>query len=155
MSFTYGEDPAVSEIDAVRFLVGDTREDEAFLSDEEIYWLLNLWGDKGSMYYSASMAAEAIAAKFAREVTVNSDSQTLNASELQQKYMELAVRLRSQHEQLLASGNVDVGGILAGEQRDLTVVPMAFGTGMHDSPEAGTQDYGDNQKPDFYPEYGF
>ena len=153
--FSYSGDPSSSALDAVRFLVGDTNEDEAFLSDEEIEFLDLTWTNKNSVYYTASMAAEAIAARFAREITVSSDSQTLSASELQQKYIELARRLMGLHERLLTGGTVDVGGILAGEQPDPTVMPPAFGTRMHDSIEAGRQDFGDWYPPVLFPEeYG-
>lgn len=152
MTFTYGADPTASTIDAVRFLVGDTDSDEVFLSDEEIRWLQSQWDGKGSVYYTASMAAEAIAAKFAREVTTSSDSQSVSTSELQQKFTDLAVRLRAQHQSLLSGGSVDVGGINAGEQPDPTILPLAFGTGMHDNYEAGNQDYGDQWAPIWLPE---
>lgn len=36
--FSYSADPSTSPGDAVRFLVGDTDEDEYFLEDEEISW---------------------------------------------------------------------------------------------------------------------
>lgn len=158
MTFGYTGNPAGSVTDAVRFLVGDTQEDEHFLEDEEIDWLDQIWSAKNSIYYTASMAAEAIAAKFAREVTTNSDSQTVSTSELQQKYLELAARLMRQHETLLSGGYVDVGGINAGEQPDHTVLPLAFGTGMHDDISGGQQDYGDGG-PRYYPwqwgDYGY
>lgn len=143
MSFTYSGDPGVTPGDAVRFLVGDIVEEDALLSDEEIAFLIELWKDKNSIYYAASMAAEAIAAKFAREVTVSSDSQSVSTSELQRKYLDLAARLLRQHETLLTGGYVDMGGVNAGEQPDPTVTSPAFGTGMHDSTEAGAQDLGD------------
>lgn len=152
MTFTYTNDPASSPVDAVRFLVGDMEPDEALLQDEEISWIITQWEDKNSIYYAASMAAEAIAAKFAREVTVSSDSQTVGTSELQQKYLELAVRLREQHKMLLTGGIPDVGGISSGEQPDPTVTSPAFGTGMHDYGEAGQQDMGD-RGPTYIPEY--
>ena len=152
MSFSYTANLAVSPCDQVRFLVGDTDPTEFFLHDEEIQWIVSQWEQKGSIYYAASMAAEAIAAKFAREVTTNSDSQTVSTSELQQKYMELAARLLRAHETLLTGGSVDVGGINSGEQPDPTVTSPAFGTGMHDFFEAGKQDNGDRQ-PMFFPDY--
>jgi hypothetical protein len=157
-TYTYAEDPANEPVDAVRFLVGDTQGDEWFLSDEEIRWIIDVWVSKNSVFYTASMAAEAIAAKFAREVSTNADGQTVNTSELQQKYLDLAARLRRQHETLLTGGFVDVGGINPGEQPDPTVTPPAFGTGMHDFSEAGQQDMGD-YGPRSYPwqwgDYGY
>lgn len=143
MAFTYEGRLLDSEKDQVRFLVGDTDPEEFFLHDDEITWLILQWESKGSIYYSAAMAAEAIAARFAREVTTNSDSQTVNTSELQQKYLDLAARLMRQHETLLTGGEVDMGGVNTGEQPDPTVTSPAFGTGMHDHIEAGNQDRGD------------
>jgi hypothetical protein len=142
-TFTYSGDPNNSTRDSIRFLVGDTSADEWFASDEEIEWTVMTWENKNSVYWTASMVAEAIAAKFAREVNTSSDSQTVNTSELMQKFLDLAARLRMQHQQLLSGDAIDVGGINAGEQPDPTVTSPAFGTGMHDDPEAGYQDYGD------------
>lgn len=142
-TFSYSGDPNYNTRDTIRFLVGDTDASEWFLSDQEIDWLVVTWENKGSAYWTASMAAEAIAAKFAREVNTSSDSQTVNTSELMQKYLDLAMRLRAQYRLLLSGDTVDVGGINAGEWLDPTVTPPAFGTGMMDDFEAGQQDYGD------------
>jgi hypothetical protein len=152
--WTYTADPATEPRDAVRFLTGDVDETEQQLQDEELDWLITLWGDR-SLYYVAAEACEAIAAKYAREIDINADSQSLGTNALQQKYLTQAERLRSQHEQLLVGGLVDAGGILVGEQPDPTVLPLAFGRGMHDNPEAGQQDYGGKDVPIWLPEiYG-
>lgn len=143
MSFNYSGDPSTSDVDAVRFLVGDTDETERQLEDEEIQFLVTTWRSKSSVYWTASMAANSIAAKYTREINVSSDSESLGASELQQKYLTLAETLRALHESLLSGGNVDAGGIDAGEQPDPTVTSPAFGTGMHDDLSVGRQDYGD------------
>lgn len=153
MTYTYQEAGfADSDISKVRFLVGDNQEDEHFLQDEEIQFLIDMWQHKGSVYFTASMAAEAIAARFSREVTTHSDSQSFNVSELQQKYLTLAEKLMVRHETLLTGGEVSMGGVLAGEQPDPTVTSPAFGTGMHDFWEVGHQDLGDGG-PIFYPEH--
>lgn len=156
-TFTYTYDPTNVPVDAVRFLTGDTNSNEWFLSNEEINWIISQWVNKNSVYYTASMAAEAIAAKLAREVTTSADSQTVGTSELQQKFVDLAARLLRQHYNLLTGGNVDVGGINSGEQPDQTITPASFGTGMHDFAEAGQQNYGDYTT--YYPwqwgDYGY
>jgi hypothetical protein len=154
MAFSY-DSSLVAPRDQIRFLVGDTESDEYFLEDEEIVFLMTTWDHKNSVYYTASMAAEAIAAKFAREISVSSDSQSLSTSELQQKYLDLAARLLRQHETLLTGGNVDMGGVLTGEQPDPTVTSPAFGTGMHDFVEAGNQDYGDRGPVWWPPDWGY
>jgi len=140
MAFTYTGNPAESDLQAIRFLLGDTDITEPLLQDEEILFLASQWALEHSVYYAAAICAETVAARFAREVTVNSDSQTVSTSELQQKYQNLAIQLRSMHEQSMAGGVVDVGGILINEFRDPTVKPLAFARGMHDDPEAGQQD---------------
>lgn len=143
MAFTYEDNLSLSHRDQVRFLTGDKVEDEYFLEDREIDWLYYMWRSKGTIYYVAAMAAESIAAKFAREVTTNSDSQTVSTSELQQKYLDLAARLLRMHETLLTGGEVVMGGVTTGEQPDPTVNPPSFGTAMHDIVDAGSQDFGD------------
>lgn len=143
MTFTYTGNPAESDLQAIRFLLGDTDETEPLLEDEEITYLAAQWAMSHSVYWAAAEAAEAVAARFAREVTVNSDSQTVSTSELQQKYQQLAQQLRLSHHQSMAGGYVDAGGMLAHEFRDPNVKRLAFGRGMHDDPDAGPQDLGD------------
>lgn len=128
--------------DGLRLLCGDTRASQALLQDEEYDFITGLWPDQTNNYLLASYCAEAIAGKFAREIDFSADSQSLSASALQQKYTDLAVRLRA----LAASsyvGEIWVGGLDFFEVGDPTVTPPSFGTGMHDSIEAGIQDYGD------------
>lgn len=144
MAFTYTGDPSASDRDAVRLLVGDTDPTEPLLTDGEIDWVIEVWKAKGHPYFYASVCAEIIAARFARETTISSDGQTVSMSELQEKYYRLANTLFSQYQQLLASGvGIHAGGMSAGEQRDGDVLPLAFGTQMHDNHRAGWQDYGD------------
>ena len=150
MTFTY-DNPVESRRDAMRFLVNDCDASLALLMDEEYDYLLNMWGEVDNDYLLAAYCAEAIAARFAREITISSDSQTLNASELQDKYLQLAVRLRA----LAVSahpGVIFAGGMEAGVGRFYGVIPPAFGTQMHDDPAVGQQDYGDQY--DIDPYYG-
>lgn len=140
MTFTYSGDPSSSDKDAIRFLLGDTDSEEELLSDEELIFLASQWTQNYSVYWAAAVAAESVAARFAREVTVNSDSQTVSTSELQQKYLTLAERMRSLHRQFMTGAGVDAGGMLRNEQRDPDVRPFAFGRAMHDNPYSGQQD---------------
>lgn len=144
MTFTFGNAPATSVIDAVRVLTGDTTDPGHLLEDETIDWMDDLWGHKGNVYFVASKAAESIASKMAREVSFSADGQTVALGELQQKFAELAMSLWGQAEELLAAGSeVFAGGMLRFQFIDPSVAPLAFGTRMHDNPEAGLQDYGD------------
>lgn len=143
MTFTYNGDPAENELATVRFLSGDTIEDEYFLEDEEINYLVAQWEDKGTLYYVAAIAAENIATKLTREIDLSSDGETAAIGQLRDRFMELAVNLRGQHQDALVGGSsLYAGGMDAYESPDATVAPLSFGTGMHDNPEAGQQDFG-------------
>lgn len=41
MSFSYSGDPSSSPLDALRFILGDTKSTMAILQDEEINWIVN------------------------------------------------------------------------------------------------------------------
>lgn len=62
MAWTYSGDPASSDRDTVRFLVGDTVTTDPLATDEEIAWAL---GINSNVYIAASMIAESLATKFA------------------------------------------------------------------------------------------
>jgi hypothetical protein len=140
VTFSYA-DPSSSRQDALRFLVGDTDPGQPLLQDEEFAYLVSLWGDK-SDYRVASYCAEAIAAKLAREVDVSADSQSLGTNSLQEKYLTLAARMRSLDESTFP-GEIFMGGVDPGEGVFPGTLPLNFGTGMHDNPAAGNQEYGD------------
>lgn len=144
MTFSYGNDPAGSTVDAVRLLIGDTENSTHLVEDESIEWMDDMWKHKGNVYFVASKTAELLVSKLAREVTFSADSQTVALSELQQKFTDLAMSLWAQGEELQAAGSeLFAGGMLRHQFLDPTVAPLAFGTRMHDNPEAGQQDYGD------------
>lgn len=143
MAFTYNG-PGVDDVSTVRFLVGDTNANEVLLEDAEITFLITEWDSKGSLYYTASKAAESIANKFTREVPITVDGQNLDLSVLRDRFMATAGSLMLQYEDALVGGSsLYAGGMDAHESPDVTVAPLAFGRGMHDSPEVGRQDYGD------------
>ncbi len=52
MTFTYSGDPSSSPADAVRFILADTVEETAALSDAEVAWLVSQWPDE----YGAAIA---------------------------------------------------------------------------------------------------
>ena len=147
MSFTY-DFPLDIRRDVIRFLTGDVDENQPLLQDEEHDYLISVWGEF-SDYRVAAYAAEAIAAKLAREVDVSSDGQSLGTNALQEKYIALSQRLRDQ-DQATFPGTVFMGGVDPGEGVYPGVLPLAFGTGMHDNPAAGNQDYGDYQDQNPY-----
>lgn len=95
MSWTYSGDPFSSELDSVRFLLGDTdTTDKLPISDEEVTWLLSENND--NVYFAAAAAAEQVAGQFAREVPYAADGVSYGGDELQNKYMSLAAQLREE-----------------------------------------------------------
>lgn len=59
MTFTYSGDPSTSQLDEVRFLVGDTDSSAVMLQDAEVTWLLST---ATSTTAAAAEAADACAA---------------------------------------------------------------------------------------------
>lgn len=138
MAWTYDGDPSASARDAVRFLAGDTDEDEPLVSDEEIAYLLT---QESNHYEAAALVCEALASKFARETSVSGDGFSESGGELHRQFTERANKLRMQ-----AGGRSKprpyVGGISHSERRtadtDPDLVPSSFRSDMHTYP--GTTD---------------
>lgn len=152
MTFSYSGNPADSDLDAVRFYCQDTSVDESFLTDEEITFLLDTWYDfTKSTIYVASVAAETIAGRFAREVSYSADGVSVSGEQLQQKYNDLAQSLRDLYKASGEAAGPDAGGILLGEEFDSTIRPLNFGIGFNDNHRSGQQAYGGsttNEYPD-------
>lgn len=92
MTWSYSGDPASSEKDAVRFLVGDTDTNDQLLSDEEIDYVIVESG--GSKYQSAHDAAYAIASKFSRMAQSKSVGDlSISYADRAKAYFELANEL--------------------------------------------------------------
>ena len=108
MTWTYSGDPAGSDRDKVRFLVFDTDINEQLLSDEEIAWLLS---EQSNIYMAAANAAEAIAAKFAKDVTRSALGLSASVGNRAAFYLELADKLRAQMSTTNKHGEVFAGGL--------------------------------------------
>lgn len=151
MTFTY-DAPGESDKDTVRFLIQDTNSSEALMTDEEIDYLVDTWKDRyGSLEYVASVAANTLAARYAREASYSADGVSINLAQQAQQFRDLAASLREQAKNALVGGLPDVGGVSPYEGLTPGVKQFSFGTGMHDDPEAGPQDYGSMDQP--YPYY--
>ena len=143
MSWTYSGDPAFSDKDTVRFYISDIDAELPLLQDEDIYFLLDRWMPVyKSTLLTAAVAAEIIAGKFARQVSVNADGVSVGISELQQKYNDLAESLRDQYK-MEQQGTPLLPGVLYDPVWDPTIKPTRFGVGFTDNYMVGRQDYGD------------
>jgi len=142
MAWTYSGDPADGGVDEIRFLIGDVDEDRQLLTDEGIaYVIARLEPVYGSPLMAAAACAEAIAGKFAREVSVSADGVSVAVDSLQQKYNELAASLRDQYKNEMGTAPI-ASGTLLDDAPDFSIKPLMFGIGFMDNYRAGSQDYG-------------
>lgn len=141
MTWSYSGDPSTSDLDAVRFHLQDVDTADQLMTDEELQFVLDQWdGVKGSPIWAASVCADRLAAKFAREVMVSADGVSVSIEALQEKYATLAAQLRSEHKEFYGSaGGPLFGGTIFDDFADPSIKPLSFGVGMHDNPEAGPQ----------------
>lgn len=66
MTWTYSGDPSNSPKDEIRYVVGDTKEDDPLLTDEEIVY--TLLKNQNSIPLAAARCCDAILATLAREI---------------------------------------------------------------------------------------
>lgn len=142
MTWSYSHDPATSDKDAVRFLVGDTDSSEQLISDEEIQFALK---EEPNVRRAAAFVARAIAAKFAREADRSVGDLRIAYSQRSRGFYDLADRLEAD-----ASRRTNVlrampyaGGISVADKEsvedDTDRVRPSFAKGMHDY--ISNQDY--------------
>lgn len=140
MSFNYSGDPSASDLDAVRYLMGDTVSTGHVAADEEILWCLSQESD---LWFAAAMACEAVSAKYASQPTSKMIGETqVTYGELSGKWNNQAATLRAQRR----SGAFDVfaGGIYSSqkeeEEQDTDREELAVTKGVHDNLEALSND---------------
>lgn len=90
MAFTYTGPN--TDLEKVRFLIGDTLSTDPLLTDAEITYLLSVWG---SVKFASIAGCDAIAAKFSREADKTIGSLSLSLSNRAKAYRELASTLRA------------------------------------------------------------
>lgn len=92
-TWTYSGDPGSSDLDKVRFLIGDTDPEDRMLGDEEILYVL---ADRGSVYSAASIACLGLAARFSREVDKQVGDLKISAEQRAKHYQTLHEHYASQ-----------------------------------------------------------
>lgn len=98
MGFSYHGDPSDSDVDAVRFLLGDTDPDEYELEDEEISWTLTQESD---VFFAAALCADSLATKFGSYPTSQTIGETsVTYGEQVAKYAAQAASLRNTRRQM-------------------------------------------------------
>ena len=106
MSWNYSGDPSSSDLDAVRFLVGDTNSADQQLSDEEINYLLAQYGSPGA---ASAAAVRTLIAKYARLVDKTVGDLSISYSQRLTAYQALLAQLEEQ--QAVRTAGLVVGGI--------------------------------------------
>lgn len=131
---TWSYNPALStNLDRVRFLIGDTNTNDQLLANEEITWILTQQSD---VYSAAAFACRGLQAKYARKATKS-------VGDLSIQWAEIANNFRDLHRELtaLASrfGMVPtpyVGGISMSdkdfEEQDTDRAEPYYRVGLHD-----------------------
>jgi len=126
MTFTY-DDPNSSDLESVRYKIGDTDSDNPQLTDEEIEY--ELAEANSSILLAAARCASALAARYARKVTKKIGDRSINYSDLAAQYRSLAADLESQHQQGAYSGYSvpDIGKVADVENYPVTFEPSDVG----------------------------
>ena len=98
MTWSYSGDPASSNLNAVRFLIGDTDTTNQLVSNEEITFMLVQWNQ--NTYIAASNAAYSLSAKYSGKSDFSRSVGDLSLStqygQQAERYGSLAKRLAVQ-----------------------------------------------------------
>ena len=135
MAWTYGADPANSNRDAVRLHIGDTDTNDQQLQDSEIEYYLGIFGTTGDgrVVPASIRCCEALAAKYARQVSTTNQGLSVGAQERYNHYVALADQLRLQEVTL---AEVFLGGNTFTEQETMDdnndLIPPIFRRGLDD-----------------------
>jgi hypothetical protein len=136
MAWTYGpatfpQPDALSELDQVRLLLGDTNPSAPLLQDEEIGLFLSTGlQPQASPLLSAAMAAALLASRYRRLVDIREGAASASLSQLAKQFTDLASELRSQASLGGGSSGLLPAMSCGGGQR-------AFTRTMGDEPGAG------------------
>jgi hypothetical protein len=133
MTWSYSGNPASSELDEVRFLVGDTDTTDQLVQNEEISWALT---EEANPRMAAARVALALALKFSRKADKQVGDLRIAYSSLYKHYLEVAEALKAD------AATVGVvpyaGGISISDkdtvENDTDRYRPSFRRGMHDNP---------------------
>ncbi len=109
---TYSGDPSSSQLDEVRFLLGDTDTSAEKLADDEITYLLGQWGDPIRAAHAGAMQ---LASVYAGKMNKSIGSTRLEYSTIFNQYVQIAKELAKRGGfTSLAMSALPVAGGLAG-----------------------------------------
>jgi hypothetical protein len=123
VTFEYSNDPAISTKDEVRFLIGDTVEDDAQFQDEEIEFLIT---SEGTAIAAALRGARVLALRYAGLVDKSVGDLKLSYSQRAKGYADTADRIQSgggTARPVPYAGGISVADKIATEEDDDRVQP--------------------------------
>lgn len=135
MTWSYSGDPSDSALDEIRFLIGDTDTNDQLLSNEEITYLYNSYGDA---YAAAVACVVSLISKASRSVE---EAKTVGDLSLSRKYgarVDQWLILKSQLEQerfrrFPAAPIVNANVLLPTDERDVENEGSDFVVGQMDN----------------------
>lgn len=132
--FSYGNNPATSDQDAVRFLVGDTNPDRPLLDDREVDWAISQYPNKN---LAAAHLAEHLFGRFASMADIKVGPVSKNFSKVAELFKKKADQLRREACLLAAPSfpAIDRAKKEALEQ-DTSLTSPQFHIGLSDNPFA-------------------
>lgn len=143
IDWNYSGDPSAGDLDEVRFLSEDNDPELPWLTDDEVQWAIDKWGELyGSNTYVASIVAALLSRKVAGLGSVQSDGVSVDLSGLAERFRQVAADLRNEYAAEREFGEVDITNLLLDQNWDYSIRPLNFSIGMHDNIEAGQQDFG-------------
>jgi len=107
MTFTYFSDDLTTTLNQVRRLIGDVNSTSAEFQDAEINFFID---QEANIFGAASLASEALAAKYADQVDKEVDDLKIRASQKHAHYEALSTKYRATSK-VKGSPQVFAGGI--------------------------------------------
>jgi len=132
----YSGDPTASELDYVRFIIGDTNDDELLATDTEILMAIASFP---ILELAGAWVLRGVAAYYSRFVNHSEGSISTSASDLAKQYQKVADRLDPDGLTInRALPTISVGGLSKAEKAQMVEDPDAiqflFARGQNDIP---------------------
>lgn len=111
--WTYSGDPSNSDLDAVRFLIGDTIETRPLVDDREILWAIS---EETNIFMSSALVCEHLASLYAREADCSMGGISSKLSAVAKAWTDRAKDLR---DRAYSSCEPFFGGLTLSGKEDL------------------------------------
>jgi len=136
VTWTYSGNPGASDLDEVRFLIGDTDTNDQQLSDEEITYLLSAFGSPAR---AALESARGLLAKYSRFVDQKTGDIDIKFSQRRAAYAALVQQLQLGMLPVPYAGGISESDKEVDELDDDRVAP-AFTVRMMEDPDRSDTD---------------